>query len=260
MKGSYLNLRSKIESFMLPYAIKMTCTAFLMYNRLCVALTKTPFAGGGLEILYGTALLPEKGFFVADVGAYKGWYTTLCSKMVGPNGCVYSFEPEPNNFQMLHKVVWLNQLRNVKLFKLALSDKDGFESLYLSKHPSMHSTTLIRSNNSISVPCMRLDTLSRLHKIAKIDLIKVDVEGAELKVLKGMQRTINEFEPIFSIDVLHYEGEFEEISSFMREFNYEIRPLFCKEGKPYSIVMYPPHKKSLAEYLINKTRKLSIRS
>jgi hypothetical protein len=71
---------------------------------------------------------------------------------------------------------------------------------------------------------------------------------------------INEFQPIFSIDVNHYDGEFEEISSFMQEFDYEIRPLFCKEEKPHSIVMYPPHKKSLAEHLINKTRKLSIRS
>lgn len=44
MKGSYLNLRSKIESFVAPYAIKMTCDAFLMYNQLGVALTKTPLA------------------------------------------------------------------------------------------------------------------------------------------------------------------------------------------------------------------------
>jgi FkbM family methyltransferase len=217
------------------------------------------FSRGGREILSGTALFPDEGFYVVDAGAFRGWYTTISSKIVGSNGFVLSFEPEPHNFEILHKVILLGKLKNVKAFKLALSDNNGFEFLYLSESPSMHSLVLKRSNKRYTVPCMRLDTIATLIKIPKLDLIKIDVEGAELKVLKGCKIVINEFQPIFSIDVNHYDGEFEEISSFMKEFNYEIRPLFCEAGKPYSIVTYPPHKRSLAEHLINKTRKLSIK-
>ena len=52
------------------------------------------FAGGGREILRGAALFPEKGFHVADVGAYRGWFTAISSKIVGSDGRIYSFEPE----------------------------------------------------------------------------------------------------------------------------------------------------------------------
>ena len=63
---------------------------------------------------------------------------------------------------------------------------------------------------------MKLDTLVRLRKITRLDSIKVDVEGAELKVLRGCKNLIQEFNPIFSIDVNHYEEEFEEIKTFIK--------------------------------------------
>jgi FkbM family methyltransferase len=248
-------MSSKLKVHIIAMQVNTISRIFLGGEKRIVDL----FGRRGREILSGTALFPDEGFYVADVGAYRGWYTTIASRIVGSNGFVLSFEPEPHNFEILHKVILLGKLKNVKAFKLALSDNDGFEFLYLSENPSMHSLVLRRSDKRITVPSMRLDTIAKLIKIPKLDLIKIDVEGAELKVLKGCKRVINEFQPIFSIDVNHYDGEFEEISSFMQEFNYEIRLLFCEAGKPYTIVMYPPHKKSLAEHLINKTRKLSIR-
>jgi hypothetical protein len=63
----------------------------------------------------------------------------------------------------------------------------------------------------------------------------------------------------FSIDVNHYEGEFEEVSALMREFDYEIISLFGRADRPFSIVAYPLRKRSLAKHLINKTRKLTLR-
>jgi len=182
----------------------------------------------------------------------------ISSVLVGSDGHVFSFEPEPNNFEILRKVILLGRLKNISAFKLALSDSDGFEFMYLSEHPSMHSLVLKRSHRKISVPVMKMDTIVKLLKIRKLDLIKIDVEGAELKVLKGCKRLINEFKPIFSIDVNHYDGEFEEVQALMREFNYEIRPLFGETGKLHSIVAYPAIKRSLVDHLINKTRKLSI--
>ncbi|MEM2613511.1 MAG: FkbM family methyltransferase [Nitrososphaerota archaeon] len=185
-------------------AIKQACILNMFLKQRYIPILNL-LAEGEKEILYGTALFPGSNFYVADVGAYRGYYTILSSKIVGPQGHVYSFEPEPNNFQILSKSVILNRLRNVTLFKLALSDKDVFENLYLSEYPSMHSTVIKRGIKVISVPCMRLDTLIKQRKIARLDLIKVDVEGAELKVLRGCEDLIKEFKPIFSIDVNHYE-------------------------------------------------------
>jgi len=78
----------------------------------------------------------------------------------------------------------------------------------------MHSTVLKRGAKKIKVLSMQLDTFVKRYVIDRLDLIKIDVEGAELKVLRGCKNTIKKFNPIFSIDVNHYEGEFEDIERF----------------------------------------------
>jgi hypothetical protein len=69
------------------------------------------FAGGGREIFRGTALFPDRGFYVADIGAFRGWYTVISSVLVGSDGRVFSFEPEPFNFEILRKVILLGRLK-----------------------------------------------------------------------------------------------------------------------------------------------------
>lgn len=250
-------MSNELLSLLIAMSIHIVSSIFLKSWKLPSLLN--PLAKRGEEILSGTALFPEEGFHVVDVGAYRGWYTTLSSKMVGQRGLVYSFEPEPSNFKILSRVALLNGLKNTHLFRLALSDKDGFEFLYLSEHPSMHSIVLRRGAKRISVPCVKLDTIVKLMKVPKLDLIKIDVEGAELKVLKGCKKSIREFNPIFSIDVNHYNGEFEEVRAFMQDFNYKIYPLFGEANKPYSIVAYPSCKEDLVKHLINRTKELSSR-
>jgi FkbM family methyltransferase len=119
----------------------------------------TPFLGSAREIWSCTALLPSRGLFVADVGAYKGWYTVLAGLLVGPTGHIYSFEPERSNFEYLEMAVRMSKLNNVTLFRLALGDKDDIATLYLSKHPTMHSIVLKRGYKQVNVPCLKLDSL-----------------------------------------------------------------------------------------------------
>ena len=82
----------------------------------------------------------------------------------------------------------------------------------------MHSIVLKRGAEKIKVPSMRLDTFARRYSIDRLDLIRIDVEGAELKVLRGCKNTIKKFNPIFSIDVNHYEGEFEDIERSLNQY------------------------------------------
>jgi len=76
------------------------------------------FAGGGREIFYGTTLFPDRGFYVADIGAFRGWYTVISSVLVGSDGHVFSFEPEPSNFEILCKVILLGRLKILVLLNL----------------------------------------------------------------------------------------------------------------------------------------------
>ena len=132
--------------------------------------------------------LLQKGFTVIDVGANVGFFTLLAAKLVEKEGTVLAFEPEPTSFSLLSGSVLRNNFSNVKLSQKCVSDIDGRRTLYLSstRHRGMHSIIRDSGGTSVTVPSTRLDTeVSRLG-IDHVDLLKIDVEGAELEVLKGI--------------------------------------------------------------------------
>jgi hypothetical protein len=83
-------MRSVLSGTLVYWASK----GVLRYKSLRNLVGITPFLGGAREIWGCTALLPSNGLFVADVGAFRGWYTVLAGLLVGPTGHIYSFEPE----------------------------------------------------------------------------------------------------------------------------------------------------------------------
>ena len=117
----------------------------------------------------------------------------------------------------------------------------------------MHSTVLKRGYKQVNIPCVKLDSLVKRGLIKHLDLIKLDVESAELAVLRGSVTTIGMFKPIFSIDVNHYPGEYDDVVRFLCNFNYTCLPLYKHKGEPYSIICYHFSKTNLAEKLINLT-------
>lgn len=138
--------------------------------------------------------LLHRGSTVVDVGANVGFFTLLAAKLVGNEGNIVSFEPEPTSFSLLSESVQRNNFSNVKLVRKCASDTDGEKTLYLSSsaHKGMHSITRDSGGASVTVPSARLDTeLSQLG-IDHIDLLKVDVEGAEPEVLKGAHRLLSQ--------------------------------------------------------------------
>jgi FkbM family methyltransferase len=130
----------------------------------------------------------------------------------GSTGHIYSFEPERNNFEYLRMAVRISKLNNVTLFRLALGGKDDIATLYLSKHPSMHSMVLKRGYKQVNVPCLKLDSLVKRGLIKHLDLIELEVEGAEMRVLEGMVDTIRRFKPYMLVEVRKYNvNEFERL-------------------------------------------------
>jgi len=135
----------------------------------------------------------KKGNIVLDIGANIGFYTLIFAKLVGDKGKVIAFEPEPSNFGILKKNVETNGYKNVILVPKAVSDKNGEIKLYLSSFsnaiPRIHKSDFC--DRSIEIESVRLDDyLKTINFQERIDFIKIDVEGAEVKVLEGMRSTI----------------------------------------------------------------------
>lgn len=125
----------------------------------------------------------KEGNTVLDIGANIGYYTLLMSKMVGRSGKVYSFEPEPKNFEILQKNIQLNNIENVVLSNLAMSDKSGKAFMELSNDSGQHRL----SESGIEI---QTTTIDEYFKDVKIDFIKMDAEGSEGRIFKGMKQRL----------------------------------------------------------------------
>jgi FkbM family methyltransferase len=128
----------------------------------------------------------KEGDTVIDVGAFIGYYTLIFAKLVGKDGLVYAFEPDPENFALLRKNVEINEYKNVVLIQKAVADFTGKTRLYLSKENKGDHRIydLGDGRDSIEIEVTRLDDCIGA---VPVNLVKIDAEGAEVRVLKGMQ-------------------------------------------------------------------------
>ncbi len=128
---------------------------------------------------------------VIDIGAHIGYYTLIAARLVGKKGRVYAFEPNPDTFQILKKNVKENDYKNVVLVNKAISDKDTEAKLFLNKsNTGDHRLYDSRDNRKfIDVSTISLDSYFK-DKDKKIDLIKMDIQGSEVKAFKGGLKTI----------------------------------------------------------------------
>jgi FkbM family methyltransferase len=126
----------------------------------------------------------KKGDTVLDVGANVGYYTVLASKLVGAKGKVYAFEPDRRNVELLNKNIKLNNCLNVEVVPLALGAKNKI-SYFLSDKTNPGESRISEKVTRELVRVKTLDTLVRERKIKKVDVIKLDVEGGEVDVLRG---------------------------------------------------------------------------
>jgi len=144
------------------------------------------------EIFYNKFYNPAgyeigKNDLVIDIGANNGYFTVFAAKEA-PEGRIISFEPVPELAKKIDKNIATNNLKNVKLENIAVSDNIGLSTFYVSQvHNGCHS--LFHRNDSdekIEVATTTLEAYCSENKIAKIDFLKLDCEGAEYKIFQSL--------------------------------------------------------------------------
>lgn len=123
-----------------------------------------------------------------DVGAYSGYYTLLAAKLVGPAGHVYALEPAPAAHAALESNITLNGLANVTALRVAAGEADHqarFDDR--SEGQAIRSSVRTSAELAPSVPVRTLASLVRASDVERIRLVKIDVEGYEVEVLRGLR-------------------------------------------------------------------------
>lgn len=141
---------------------------------------------------------------VLDIGANVGYYTMVAAKLVGPGGCVHAFEASPKTFRWLNANARLNPAADIHVHDKAVTDECGEVTFHTAKEACTGYSSirdLGDGTGSVArVPSVSIDSI--LDELPPVRLVKIDVEGAELLVLRGMTGLIKRDQPfiIFEID------------------------------------------------------------
>lgn len=139
----------------------------------------------------------EEGMVYIDCGANIGIYSIFAAKRVGRKGTVYSFEPHPVIYHRLLANIHLNRLDNIHSYRMAVGDRgEWVELVPLHDHVASYVRPILdKTTSPWSCEATTLDSFFMDKAIERIDLLKIDVEGYEYKVLQGARRTIDRFKP-----------------------------------------------------------------
>jgi FkbM family methyltransferase len=170
------------------------------------ALDRVPFLEKELFLLRRVV---RPGMVCLDVGAAGGAHLLLMARRVGPEGRVLGFEPRPGSLRALRRVVRLAGVADrTELYRLALTDGEGELPLRIPIVPTrahLPGTTVDLAGTAafanlphrrITVPTRRLDDVVEDAGLDRVDVVKIDVEGAELAALAGAGRTLDRFRPL----------------------------------------------------------------
>jgi FkbM family methyltransferase len=137
-------------------------------------------------------LILKAGMTFVDIGANVGFHTLHGARVVGLGGAVIAFEPAPKAFQLLQRSVDLNSLGAIcRCINLALSSSEGLAALHVSavsRRNSLYPLGDEKKESGLQVKTARLDNV--LVEARRIDVVKIDVAGAELDVLEGMKHIL----------------------------------------------------------------------
>jgi FkbM family methyltransferase len=134
----------------------------------------------------------QSGMTVFDIGAHAGYYTLIASKLVGGSGHVVAFEPAPRNLRYLRRHLSLNQVSNVSVLEVAVSDRAGVGRFDVGAESSLGR---LDPAGTLDVRTITLDELVTRGSVPTPHVLKLDIEGAESDALVGAAAILREVRP-----------------------------------------------------------------
>lgn len=176
----------------------------------------------------------KEGDFVIDGGAYNGVFSVYASKKIGSKGKVICFEPDEFNAKILEENLKLNGCENYIIIKKGLSDKEG-----VVKFKSGGIGATISEDGDVEIKTTTIDLeLERLNiPKEKIKFIKMDIEGAEMDMIDGAEKTLSNlpYIAIASYHIVNGEMTFYECEKKLRKIGYKVKTDFEDHLTTYSI-------------------------
>jgi FkbM family methyltransferase len=195
--------------------------------------------------------LPPGGGFV-DVGANAGDFTVWAAHVGGPSTRVLAVEAEEENAHWLRRTVQRNGLEaQVTVVNAAASDVTGEVELLVTAKSGTHSIVetelhsaidAFRPVRRVSIPARPLDDLVEDAGLPRVDVVKIDVEGAEMLVLRGATRLLAADHALTMLIDLHFGVDLDELGKLLQDNRFSLR---LEEQPDVEIPRIPPHTLSI---------------
>lgn len=175
--------------------------------------------------------LVQPGFSIFDVGAHFGLYTLAFVEAVGDLGRVISFEPNPASFDILTRTIAINELSNIVPIQAAISDQVGRSEFQVTGEPAESHLRDANSQHRQAKECFEVDVTTIDEFAANSgylpDLIKIDVEGSEVAVLRGAADTLKAQRPVLCCEIHESvgggnDGSVVDIEQVLRDLEYQV--------------------------------------
>jgi FkbM family methyltransferase len=203
-------------------------------------LQTLPFSYG----VYLRCLRPPKGGVVLDCGAHIGNCAILFSRLVGPDGLVICVEAFPDSYEKLVHRIKQSRLNNVVAINKGIWNRSMVQSIdaftdTISCRLTTNPHNAKNAEEKIQIDCISIDEILSEYKLNRVDLIKMDIEGAEIEALQGASQTMATMKPVFAIASYHKrEGRatYAEVEKILKKHHYDANTFFPPHlttcGKP----------------------------
>lgn len=176
------------------------------------------------------AQLVNDGHVVYDIGANAGFYTVIAARLVGASGAVFAFEPLPANLALIEHNARINGFANVTVLPFAIGRTQARASFTLGFDSTRGGLSEVHAepgtNGTIEVEVRSLDELISAGLLPAPDVVKMDIEGAEVDALRGALTTLGERRPSLLIEI---HGTAAELEPLLTEQGYTCRVLDSDE-------------------------------
>lgn len=233
------------------WPIKNDLRYFLAFSSLIPSFIKDMSPVRGYEKYYNL----KEGDIVVDAGAYPGDYAAFAARKVGKKGKVIAFEPDKKNRKILQRNLEKEGLNNFIVIEKGLWDKKT--KLKFSGQDGLHST-LFKEVNQSEVEVVKLDEELKKIGIKKIDVLKMDIEGAEIKAIQGAEETLknnNVKVMIASYHIVNGATTSHFLEKYLSDLCYQVKTDYPKHLTTYAWKSEAPYGKTIGH--LRKTNSAS---